>query len=70
VGGIYLGAVFCGLNFLRGEAGVFQGGFEKSADFVMVFCGRNVVVKCRFVVLSWPYFVLEKCAGFLKYFCG
>jgi hypothetical protein len=42
-----------------GFAGVFKGGFGKSAYFVMVFCGEIVVIRAQIVVLRRTFFGSE-----------
>jgi len=41
---------------------------EKTSANNVVFCGRNVVIECKNVVLKWPFFGSEKYATCFNYF--
>jgi hypothetical protein len=36
----------------------------------VVFCGHNVVIKCKNAVLKWPFFGGKKYATCFNYFFG
>jgi hypothetical protein len=59
------------LHFFEcGGTAFFQGVFEKTGGFVMVFVVKLWWVAGKLWCFDGPFCVLEKMSLFLKYFCG